>query len=168
MKICKKCGAWQSDEKSLCVDCGAKLGDSVSPEEEVKTARNLTEKVKKLERSGDELSCSIFERICGIGMLVMGAASGVLCLFPKLVGDGRGLLFTIFIIGIVLGFSALTPKLAWELEKLKYSLSVESSENVSPSGFWLAFRKIIVYGGAGLVLVMFAFAVYAVFRLYSI
>ena len=77
-------------------------------------------------------------------------------------------LFTIFILGIVLGVSALTPKLAWELEKLKYSVSVESSEKASPSGFWLAFRKITVYGGAGLVLVMFAFAVYAVLRLYSI
>lgn len=168
MKICKKCGACQSDEKCFCVDCGEKLGASVSPEEEAKACRNVAEKVKKLERSGDDLSCSVFDRICGIGMLVMGAASGVLCLFPKFAGEGRGLLFTIFILGIVLGVSALTPKLAWELEKLKYSVSVESSEKASPSGFWLAFRKITVYGGAGLVLVMFAFAVYAVLRLYSI
>ncbi len=44
MKICTKCGAYNSDERVFCVDCSEKLGDKISASDEKQAHDRVNEK----------------------------------------------------------------------------------------------------------------------------
>ena len=94
-----------------------------------------------------------------------GVASGVIFLFPRFASDGRTLFAMIFVLGIVLGLNALLPKLVWLLEKLRLSATVDNTDDLIPSGWYIISRKLAIYLGAILVVSMFSFALYAAVRL---
>ena len=71
----------------------------------------------------------------------------------------------IFVLGIVLGLNALLPKLVWLLEKLRLSATVDNTDDLIPSGWYIISRKLAIYLGAVLVVSMFSFALYAAVRL---
>ena len=98
-------------------------------------------------------------------MILCGVASGVIFLFPRFASDGRTLFAMIFVLGIVLGLNALLPKLVWLLEKLRLSATVDNTDDLIPSGWYIISRKLAIYLGAILVVSMFSFALYAAVRL---
>ena len=44
MKKCKKCGALQSDDRSVCLDCGSVLGRPMTDAEEAAAEEALDDK----------------------------------------------------------------------------------------------------------------------------
>ncbi len=46
MKKCKKCNTVQNDNRSVCVECGAVLGKSMTKDEEYEVKASLEEKLK--------------------------------------------------------------------------------------------------------------------------
>ena len=98
-------------------------------------------------------------------MLVCGFASGVIFLFPKFASDGRMLFAMIFALGLILGLNALMPKLVWLLEKLRLSATVDNTDDLIPSSWYIISIKLSIYVGAVLVVSMFSFALYAAVRL---
>lgn len=165
MKICRKCGAAQSDERRMCIDCGETLGPPVDKKTAEEYNKKLGNKVSKLTSSGDFLALKPLDVACGIAMILCGVASGVIFLFPRFASDGRTLFAMIFVLGIVLGLNALLPKLVWLLEKLRLSATVDNTDDLIPSGWYIISRKLAIYLGAVLVVSMFSFALYAAVRL---
>ncbi|MBQ8897477.1 MAG: hypothetical protein IJY86_03270 [Clostridia bacterium] len=165
MKLCKKCGATQSDDRTVCVDCGEILGAPVDKATEEKLSREASARISKLDRDGDFLTLKPIDAACGIAMLVCGIASGVLCLFPKFAGEARVVFLISFLIGVVLGITALTPKFCWLLEKLRMSARVENTDDLIPSAWYIVSRKLCIYLGTVLVASMFTYALYAAISL---
>ena len=165
MKICKKCGAAQSDERRMCVDCGEVLGPPADKKTEEEYSKKFGKDINRLTNSGDFLARKPLDVACGIATIVCGVASGVIFLFPKFASDGRALFGMIFVLGIVLGLNALMPKLVWLLEKLRLSATVENTDDLIPSSWYIISRKLAIYLGTVLVVSMFSFALYAAVRL---
>ncbi len=159
MKICKNCGASQSDERSLCVDCGSVLGSPVDAATEKAVLKKQRASLGKLERDGDFLALKPFDAACGIVTLALGLTSGILCLFPKFVGETRPFFAAVLVLGLILGITALTPKLSWKLEKLRLSFRVDNVESLIPSAGFVIGRKICTYAGVILVAALFCFGI---------
>ena len=84
MKLCEKCGAYNSDERMFCVDCSEKLGDALSVQEEERLDAGIDAKINKLYNAKDPLHVSTFDRVCGFVC--------VACLLALLVLIGFGCL----------------------------------------------------------------------------
>ena len=48
MKVCSKCGAINSDGKFFCVDCGEKLDDSLSENEQKRVEQKIDSNLENL------------------------------------------------------------------------------------------------------------------------
>ncbi len=70
MKLCKQCGAHNSDERIFCVDCGEKLGQKLSQQEEEQLRKTANEKMEKIYRTTDPLHVNLLDK-------TMGCASAV-------------------------------------------------------------------------------------------
>ena len=66
MKKCTKCGALQSDERNLCIDCGALLGASMSEAEENRAEEALDAALTGMTERAEDFHISPAERILGI------------------------------------------------------------------------------------------------------
>ncbi len=152
MKICSKCGAQQGDARLYCVDCGERLGRSLSGQEEKKASEELGTQIENLYNQGDPLHVSLSDRILGgIHLAGMAALLVVLALY---VGDvfpaGKaypeavpmamaGLLF--FLAGTV---EAFFPQVSWALERFRMSFWANGTEDITPSHFYFVCRRISI------------------------
>ena len=109
MKICKKCGAVQSDERRMCVDCGAVLGPPADKATAEEYSKKLGKNIGKMADGGDFLARKPLDVALGIAMIVCAVASGVLALIPKFASDGRSLFVLILVLGIVSGYIIAHP-----------------------------------------------------------
>lgn len=146
MKICNKCGSYQSDDQFFCIDCGEKLGSSIS-DEEAKKIKNQTElKIDKLYNRTDPLNVSAFYRACGISALI-GAASAVVLsiVFRNRMESALSALYSV-ILFVLCALNALVPKLLWNIDKFRLSFIINGSEDAEPSYFYFITRKITIIG----------------------
>lgn len=72
MKVCKKCGAVQNDDRSVCIDCGSVLGKSVSDEEEHNYNENLSEYIDDKSERTEDFYVSRLDKIIGILCIIIG------------------------------------------------------------------------------------------------
>ncbi len=145
MKKCKKCGALQSDDRSVCLDCGSVLGRPMTDAEEEAAEEALDDKLETMaERTEDfyvPLRDKIMGVICIIGIIaafvLMGIAGGekadntaiaALCSIISLIGALPLLLF---------------PRLVWKISTFRYRFFYEW--DTTPSAFALISRKIFAY-----------------------
>ena len=71
MKKCVKCGAVQSDGRSLCIDCGALLGDSLSETEASRAEAEFSDKIDAMGDRIEDFHVSARERVLGIVSVVL-------------------------------------------------------------------------------------------------
>lgn len=94
MKLCEHCGAHNSDERTVCVDCGERLGKPLSQQEEEQLRKTADEKMEKICRKTDPLQVNLLDK-------VMGGASavGLVATFIRmLIATGEPTPFSAFLV----------------------------------------------------------------------
>lgn len=142
MKVCPRCGVSQSDKRTECVECGARLEEPVSERVEQRLLEQQEERLEKLYHKGDPLHVSLFDKIMGGIML-----AGLLAIPVTLIVCRAWLRANIVTLATALFWlmgviEAFFPKLGWELEKLRMSFSAVGTEDLTPSHFYFVMRKI--------------------------
>ena len=143
MKICDKCGAYNSDDRMFCVDCDEKLDDST-----IKANENLNQevssKIDKLYNSKDPLCVSCIDKIFG-GVSLTGIIATIIVFFLNTATqtscDGLGWALIAFAVSI---FEAFCPGINWELEKLRLSFRINGASDAEPSDFYFIRRKLAI------------------------
>jgi len=163
MKICSKCGAKQQDHRGFCLDCGERLGDPLSAAEEKQARAEMNVELEKLYNRRDPLYVSKWDKLGGgIALLLAVVALIVIMIAKDTIFDIRAvLLVVIFTIGCL--FEAFFPKFGWELEKLRLSSRFNGIDDITPSGFYFAGRKIAIWGTVvlnGVLLVLFLWTLF--------
>ena len=163
MKICPNCQAIQQDNRTFCVDCGAKLGKSISRSEETAVCRETEKQMEKLYHQTDPLYVSISDRIGGTLGLALAAAWLV---FWLAAGKQKSVLppFYGLLPGLLDAAEAFFPQIGWELEKLRLSFSADGTDELTPSGFYRWSRKIFIWLCALLSLAALVEGIFAVIR----
>ena len=144
MKVCQKCGAYNSDERVFCVDCNERLSDKINSAEQKVIEDKIDANIEKLYNKKDPLYVSVFDKIIGFGCIVFSLL--LLILGVALMFKDRGSMFpfTLIIFGIIGALDALLPQLGWELEKLSLSFRVNDVDDLTPSSFYLSGRRIAI------------------------
>lgn len=163
MKICDKCGAFNSDERFFCVDCNEKLDDALSQSEQGRIEASIDSKIDGLYNETDPLYVSRFDKIFGFIALIGAVATVVLYVVDLFIShktEGLWMSLILFLFGTV---EAFFPKVTWEIEKLRLSFYIGNAEDSEPSGFYKLSRKLsilIFIGVAGFILVANALLVF--------
>ncbi len=154
MKICDKCGAYNSDNRQFCIDCGDKLGDPVSDRERQRAEQSIDANMEKLYNDNDPLHITLFDKICGAAALA-GAVAGIpVWIFGLL--SSKEPVFPLYALVFLLlsAVEAFFPALTWGIEKFRLSFTVDNVEDATPSPLYKWCRKasILLCLGIGLLL----------------
>ncbi len=76
MKKCKKCGALQSDDKSVCIDCGAHLGRAMTPLEEEAAEAALDDKLDNMAERAEDFYVPLRDKIMG-ALCIVGIIAAI-------------------------------------------------------------------------------------------
>lgn len=142
MKICENCGAYNSDDRMFCVDCNEKLDSKISNAHQKEIDAKIKKTTEKLFNRGDPLYVSVFDKIMGIGCVIASLLLLIFAFILMLKNRGTSDPFIFLIFGVLGAVEAFIPKMNWELEKLRLSLTVSNSDDLSPSSFYRFSRKL--------------------------
>ena len=173
MKQCEKCGAIQGDNRTVCVDCGAFLGEPLSAREEERANAEISETVAELTSESGEFRVSAADRILGVLSILFIAVLAAMTVYassqsqkaeslhPDSGSDiifgvsetdqeimrygeiGQTALFGIVFFSLAAAF-ALLPKVVYTLDSFKYRIWFEGSP--APSAIYLVFFRFTKYG----------------------
>lgn len=173
MKQCEKCGAIQGDNRTVCVDCGAFLGEPLSSREEARANAEIAGTVTELTSENGEFRVSTADKILGVLSILFIAVLAAITVYASsqskrieaertddAVGTvfiisetdqelmrfgeiGRTSLFGMVFFALAAVF-ALLPKLIYVLDSLKYRIWFEGSP--TPSAVYLVFFRFTKYG----------------------
>jgi len=79
MKKCKKCGAIQSDERTVCLDCGTMLGRPMTESEEAQAEAALDDKLDGMAERAEDFYVSIPQKVMGI-LCILGVIAALVML----------------------------------------------------------------------------------------
>lgn len=144
MKLCNKCGAYNSDERRSCVDCGATLGEKLSVAEEAEIRKTTGEKIEKLYNRKDPLYVSLYDKIFGLFAVIGAVAFAVLMIINYVNNRADELLLMGFFIMLLGAFEAFVPKFSWALEKLRLGFSIDNADDAEPGVFYFYGRKMFI------------------------
>lgn len=147
MKVCKHCGAIQSDNHSNCIDCGEKLGLPLSKQEEIEQERRIAKKINKLSNRKDYFYVSKADRVVAFLLLVC------VIIFPLIrIMGGPNLeevdsFFTMFaaILAVIAAACLVIPQIPWELYKFKFMFIVDNPDDMQPTELALYMRRFYPY-----------------------
>ncbi len=142
MKTCRKCGAYNSNERQFCVDCAERLGSALSEQEEAVCENDIDTRIDKLYNKTDALYVSVFDKIVGFTSLIGMAVLLVFCILDAITKRSMGYLIYGFIVFGCAALIALVPKFLWEIEKIRLSFTISSVDDASPSDWYGYGRKI--------------------------
>ncbi len=140
MKICDKCGAYNSDDRMFCVDCDEKLDDN----EDKNLQQEVQSKIDELYNKKDPLNVSVFDKVLGCISLVGVVATIIVFILNAITQTSCDYLGWAFITFALSSFEAFCPRIDWELEKLSLSFHVNGSSDLEPSDFHFIRRKIAI------------------------
>ena len=153
MKICKTCGAYQADNRAVCIDCGGRLGKKLSTEDEIKIRGDLektkTKLTKKLDRQvPDPFKVNLYDKIFAAASIVVLAASVtmlIIMLANLYILDTEILLvFVADLLLAVSAFFALKPEVLWQFNQVILGLTVSNANSAEPSEYYYYRRKISI------------------------
>lgn len=152
MKVCPNCGAYQSDGRTTCVDCGERLGKPIPEKEEDKIREEVSNEMEKQYQRKNPLAVSILDKAVGIVALIGAALTVVLCFL----GFGKEILAGT-VAFLVAAAEALLPQLGWAVEKFRMSFTADNTDDLMPSSLYFIGRKIVIWGftAVGIILVVF-------------
>lgn len=135
MKVCDKCGAYNSDDRMFCVDCNEKLNDNLIDSEEIQS------KIDELYNKKDPLNVSVFDKVLGCVSLVGVVATIIVFISNAITKTSCEYLGWAFIAFALSSLDAFCPRVNWEFEKIHLSFHVSSSSDLEPSDFYIIRRK---------------------------
>ena len=138
MKICEKCGAYNSDDRMFCVDCNEKLNDILID------SKKIQSKIDELYNQKDPLNVSVFDKILGSAAIVGAVATIIVFISNAITQTSCEYLGWALITFALSSFEAFCPKINWELEKLALSFRVNGSSDLEPSDFYFIRRKVTI------------------------
>lgn len=140
MKICDKCGAYNSDDRMFCVDCDEKLDEN----EDENLQQDVKSKIDELYNKKDPLNVSAFDKILGCISLI-GVVATIIVFISNAITQtnctGLGWAFIAFALS---SLDAFCPRINWEFEKTRLSFHVNSSSDLEPSDFYFIKRKLAI------------------------
>ena len=83
MKKCKHCGAVQSDDNMICMDCSSPLGSSMSEQENEAAESAIKEKVDAMAEHADEFYVSLRDKVMGYACIFFSVVALVLILLAS-------------------------------------------------------------------------------------
>ena len=90
MKRCSSCGAVQSDSRTVCIDCGARLGAPVSSDEEAAINEATLDKIDRAGERTELFYTPLILRIFGfVSAAAMAALVILLCITSSRAGSVR-------------------------------------------------------------------------------
>ena len=160
MKICTKCGAYNSDERFFCVDCNEKLGDKLSAVDEQQMRDNVNETIEEMYNRKDPLFVSKLDKVLGTASLIGALCCLVLVVIGKIAQRSVDLLWVGLLFFLLAGIEALVPKVTWAVEKIRLSFFISDADNAEPSEFYTPCRKaaIIISAAVGAVILALSLA----------
>ena len=75
MKKCKKCGAVQENDNTVCIDCGAALGAPVNETEESVLEEEISDRVESMSETTADFYISAKDKVIGIIAIALVIAS---------------------------------------------------------------------------------------------
>ena len=88
MKKCSSCGAVQSDSRTVCIDCGARLGAPVSSDEEAAINKATDEKIDRAGEKTELFYTPLVLRIFGfVSAAAVAALVILLCITSSQLGS---------------------------------------------------------------------------------
>lgn len=160
MKVCKRCGTIQQDDRFFCIECGEKLEKAVSEAEEQKIREEITENIENQAEAADELGVDKRMRIAAV-LDVIGVIFAVVSAFVlKSQKDNLLIILGSLLFYVISFVEAIFPNFFWTLTKLKI-WQYANAEDIEPSFWYGMMRKIGVWG-----LMIYAYA--AIIFLYFI
>lgn len=141
MKICTKCGAYNSNERIFCVDCSEKLGDKLSSIDEKQTLDSVNEKIEEMYNKKDPLYVSRVDKVMGLVSLIGVLCSVILIVIGKITERNFAILWVGVIFFLLASVDAFIPKVTWTIEKIRLSFIIQDVDNAEPSGFYVLCRK---------------------------
>ena len=159
MKICTKCGAYNSDERIFCVDCSEKLGDKLSAIDEKQTRDSVNEKIEEMYNKKDPLYVSKVDKVMGLVSLIGVLCSVILIVIGKITERSFDFLWVGIIFFLLASVEAFIPKVTWAIEKIRLSFFIRDADNAEPSGFYIVCRKvsIVISVLVGIVIIVVTF-----------
>ncbi len=159
VKICEKCGAYNSDSRMFCVDCGDVLGDKVSDLHEQQIRNDIDAKMDAMYNKRDPIYVSGMDKVFGIASLVGATVSFVLLVIRVIVRQSAYGLFLSIILFLLSAVEALVPRVAWEIEKRRLSFYVRGADDLEPGDAYFIGRKcmIVFLTALGVFIAVFSF-----------
>lgn len=147
MKKCKNCGAIQNDTHMLCIDCGERLGEPLSKQEEQEVEKEVAKKLKKLSDKKDYFYVSRLDKIVALLLIIGLVISFVIRIFGR---DGLeemdlALLILAIILMTITAIDLSFPYISWELYKLKFIFALSNFDDLQPSEIALYLRRFCAY-----------------------
>lgn len=143
MKICTKCGAFNSDNRSFCIDCGKKLGKKLSPLEEEKANAALNEKLDEMYNKNDPLYVNLFDKIMGYLSLALALGTFIFIIISLFISVNSGILWFSVLFFILASLEALVPEIMWAIEKVRLGMTISDADSVLPSSLYLIMRRVV-------------------------
>ncbi len=154
-KICDRCGAYVTSDRTVCPDCGNFLTD----EADKKVNEEINRQIEKLSRASDPFYPKMWEKILGYFSLV-GAVVMAVMLFVSIYFEKFNSAYIVSIILFADAYmNAIKIEWMWYLKQLSMAFIVEHPEDMMPSMFWTFGRK------AGIILCTVAGVIFAVLAL---
>lgn len=145
MKICKKCGAHNSDERNFCVDCAEALPAPVSENEAAEVKSKINKKMNALDNEADGFNVRIFDKVVGIIACTVILAEIMLVLYGiynvKVESVSQAVVDSL-IYGVLAAVFSFFPRLYWFWFKLPLIFFVKDWGGLEPSAFFIVLRKI--------------------------
>ncbi len=147
MKLCKNCGAIQSDNHANCIDCGERLGLPLSKREEEEQERRISKNIKRLLNRKDYFYISKIDKIVA-GLLFSGV---IIFALIRMIGGVKLVeadkFFTMFTAAFAAAAAVclVIPQIPWELYKLKYLFLIDNPDDMQPNELALYMRRFYPY-----------------------
>ncbi len=158
MKICEQCGAYNSDSRSFCADCGEKLGQKLSGREEKAVRNAINDTAEKLYNKSDSSHISILDKTVGVISLTGFGLLAAVCLISAVRRQYTASLAWGFLFFLLSAVGAFFPSILWSLEKFRLSFLIADSESAEPSGLYFFIKKTanLIFCAIGICILVFA------------
>ena len=144
MKKCKSCGALQKDERTVCIDCGQRLGKPLSDSELEALEEGIHAQLDEMSDATDDFYVTKTDKILIILHALFSVALIVLAIINPYghedIGDPIVWCFVLNAISVAhLAF----PAALWDLHILGLGARYGNADELEPGWGWKASRKII-------------------------
>lgn len=166
MKKCKSCGALQKDERTVCIDCGQRLGEPLTKRElkaledglETQLDDGLETQLDEMADRCDDFHVSRFDYVLIALHAVLSVALIVVTLInPNNVQEtGRSLLWGL-ILNVLAAVELLFPAAIWSLHVGVLSFRYANADDLEPGWGWKITRKAVSF----IAIALTAFLIYA-------